>query len=790
MSSKGGGGGRRGGGGGEVSRVSISANAKETIQSIREITGKQHSDEEIYAVLKECSMDPNETAQKLLYLDTFHEVKSKRDRKKEASVLFLSNGENETFLQFDLLLFPSAVRNLVIKTAVAVAVAPGRGGRGSRGNYYTSSGKDAGGGRNASARRENGVNHISDRGSMPLPVSQKVKNNAASNTKKTPAAIPNGTTILLNGSSVLGCGPESPVDGINSETKDGLPANKPSTVSVQQAVTEPSAPIPAQSFASLVRGQGKSTSNSNASSTSAASATVSGVYSSASDPVLAPTVSRKAAAVGTIKREIGRQQEIAETNYVEEKEHVPLDNDASRIEETASEVPNSTHGKKAPSKSKVSDTVVTSEVPVVAVAANSQLIADSKAPNGQHVTFPTDFQVSEALKNGLTFGSFDASFGQGTKHDNVTSVEINSECPVETSQGSDETAGEPFSRSEVIISAAEGDNADQPQSPPEFEKVPESDGNISPDADLKVDQSNQEAHLHPSGNQSVIPNVGYGFSFMPAPPSHLAQFDGPEARAHDVSRLTNIAIGNSPAPSGNSTPPVQSSVAAAPQAVHLFRQPFPPNYFPYPQYLPPFYMHPMHQFLNPTALPQQPSTGNVYMPPGAAAAGVKFPLPQFKPGTNAGNAAHLSIPSGYSPLASPPVGFNLAVPSVTSGSSASKEDLVASQLKENHVYTTGSLNEGSAVWMPASGQDLSNLHMNSLYNLSIHGQQVPFSPVQAGHGAFAGLYQSPQTMAAPSNVNTHLQQSQAVAAPVETMGPPTGAYQHPQLAQMNWNTNY
>ena len=102
-------------------------------------------------------------------------------------------------------------------------------------------------------------------------------------------------------------------------------------------------------------------------------------------------------------------------------------------------------------------------------------------------------------------------------------------------------------------------------------------------------------------------------------------------------------------------------------------------------------MHPMHQFLNPTGLPQQLSTGNVYMPPGAAALGVKFPLPQFKPGTNSGNPAHLTIPSGYGPLASPPVGFNLSVPSVTSGSSASKEDLAASQLKENHIYTTGSL---------------------------------------------------------------------------------------------------
>ena len=90
--------------------------------------------------------------------------------------------------------------------------------------------------------------------------------------------------------------------------------------------------------------------------------------------------------------------------------------------------------------------MVTSEVAAVTIKANSQLLADSNVPNAQHVTFSTHLQVSEALKNGLTFGSFDVSFGQETKHDNVTSVEINSACPVEASQGSDETAGEPSSR--------------------------------------------------------------------------------------------------------------------------------------------------------------------------------------------------------------------------------------------------------------------------------------------------------------------------------------------------------
>uniref|UniRef100_M4FE58 GBF-interacting protein 1 N-terminal domain-containing protein n=1 Tax=Brassica campestris TaxID=3711 RepID=M4FE58_BRACM len=73
--------------GGDVgSRVSIPADLLETFQNIREYTGKQHSDEDIFSVFKDCLNDPHETAQKLLFLDTFHEVKGKRERKKESLV--------------------------------------------------------------------------------------------------------------------------------------------------------------------------------------------------------------------------------------------------------------------------------------------------------------------------------------------------------------------------------------------------------------------------------------------------------------------------------------------------------------------------------------------------------------------------------------------------------------------------------------------------------------------------------------------------------------------------------
>ncbi|KAK9132434.1 hypothetical protein Scep_011962 [Stephania cephalantha] len=73
------GGGARGGNGGGVS--GIPATSRKMVQSLKEIVNcPEH---EIYAMLKECNMDPNDTVHRLLSQDPFHEVKSKRDKKKE-----------------------------------------------------------------------------------------------------------------------------------------------------------------------------------------------------------------------------------------------------------------------------------------------------------------------------------------------------------------------------------------------------------------------------------------------------------------------------------------------------------------------------------------------------------------------------------------------------------------------------------------------------------------------------------------------------------------------------------
>ncbi|KAF3657014.1 hypothetical protein T459_11117 [Capsicum annuum] len=52
------------------------------VENLKEIV-KNFSEDEIYAMLKECNMDPNEAVNKLLAQDPFHEVKSKREKRKE-----------------------------------------------------------------------------------------------------------------------------------------------------------------------------------------------------------------------------------------------------------------------------------------------------------------------------------------------------------------------------------------------------------------------------------------------------------------------------------------------------------------------------------------------------------------------------------------------------------------------------------------------------------------------------------------------------------------------------------
>ncbi|XP_065880103.1 uncharacterized protein [Euphorbia lathyris] len=76
MSGKGGNNGK-----GNTGISAIPAGSRKMVQSLKEIVSCPEP--EIYAMLKECNMDPNEAVGRLLAQDPFREVKSKRDKKKE-----------------------------------------------------------------------------------------------------------------------------------------------------------------------------------------------------------------------------------------------------------------------------------------------------------------------------------------------------------------------------------------------------------------------------------------------------------------------------------------------------------------------------------------------------------------------------------------------------------------------------------------------------------------------------------------------------------------------------------
>ncbi|XP_034925139.1 GBF-interacting protein 1 isoform X3 [Populus alba] len=733
----------RGGGG---SFVTIPKNVKKTIQSIREITGKQHSDEDIYSVLQDCAMDLDDTAQKLLYLDTFHEVKRKHDRRKGAQ---------------------------------------DRGARGGRGSY-----SGAGGGRNAATRRENGVDCMADRNASTSSRSmQKTNNNAAIPGTKDLTATPRGPSTLSNGSSILGHSPKLPAAAGNSV----LDVKKLDASSPLPAAT-PSAPTQI-SVSGMQSKEGKSTSFPNGPPTSTTPASVSGSVSSFSDPITAPSMTRNPGAAGTIKHEVGSQKKGAEQNHIQGNEKVspikPKATGKNQLSESLQPATLYAYDDSLVVKSSSNDSHLSEELalPLKTVLSedaeakvSSQSLPEPFISNG-HVKFPNHYKVPEALKSGLTFGSFDTNSGPGAKCSNGIDGDINSMQAVELAHLTDETAMEPSSN-DSGSTPMQVNHSDQPESPIHvLEKVSISEGNVEPSADSRAVQPKQDEMLLPEGHQSstvqIAPN--YGFGIMPTmQATHLVPIAGHETQAWDVSQTTGFVSKNSMA---SSTPSqqMQNSVAASPHPL-LFRPPYPPNYLQYGPYFNPYFLPPMHQFLSHNGLPQQPSTGNAYLTAAPTAAGVKFPLPQFKPGTSAGSPAPIALPILYGSYGSSSTGFNPS-PTVTSGSSTGNDDLSASQLKERNIYTTGPLSEISS-WIPPSGQDISSLQLSSLYHLHPQGQHLTFSP-QAGLAAFPGIYPPVQTVAAPSAVNQLTQQSQTMPATVEPVVPPTGPYQQPQLTQIN-----
>lgn len=90
----------------------------------------------------------------------------------------------------------------------------------------------------------------------------------------------------------------------------------------------------------------------------------------------------------------------------------------------------------------LSETVIASDVATTTVEVISEPPAEVNVNDRQIVTFPNHFQVSEALKSGLTFGSFESTFGSSVKSIGGTDGDNDSSGAAESSQQTDQTAKE------------------------------------------------------------------------------------------------------------------------------------------------------------------------------------------------------------------------------------------------------------------------------------------------------------------------------------------------------------
>ncbi|CAL9104512.1 unnamed protein product [Musa textilis] len=574
------------------SRVSIPAGVRPTIQNIKEIAGN-HSDEEIYAMLKECSMDPNETAQKLLLQDPFHEVKRKRDRRKE-NVREPADPRWRAGLQ-------------------------GRGGRGGRGNYSSRPVlSDAAAGRNLTSGKVNGVNQGSDKGitssSSNTPDTEVKSANSILSSISGPTDGPNNIDHPISSqrsyvSGVSGIAPREQSFGVVT-TKTGTARLSPTDVK--------STPT-----------GGHSLPDSDKSSPNKAAAPVSEVYVPTSDPVLAPSLdAHNPAELENIKWVTGIQHSVVETvtshagsqhisgsnlsymsgkcssmsspymhGKVPMKPHESGSNELSEKSQVAPSSfstatgsrPSSTYSNRSqqlsglqkapvPNKewkpkstpviaSQASEMTEIPDVPVAAEAVAESLPApcsvasevtalklekkleELKLSDRKHVIIPNHLQVSESERHGLSFGSFDPnfelniSFANGPAKDRI-------DTPVsDSSQETEETTEQPSLSTHTTSSAAQDDFINHPQSPEQVsDNYSSNEAGIpsSISAAAEYDQSQKEAALVPDGLQNSVVQSAPSYPSLGLVPqvlgNQLGQFESSEHQAQDTSRFPSFLV--------------------------------------------------------------------------------------------------------------------------------------------------------------------------------------------------------------------------------------------------------
>ncbi|OIT02780.1 PREDICTED: uncharacterized protein LOC109227409 isoform X1 [Nicotiana attenuata] len=818
----------------------LSAGVREILESIKEVVGN-HSDADIYVALKETNMDPNETAQKLLNQDPFHEVKRRRDRKKENHGYRSSTApENGSYSEH-------GTQEMRVNTHVNRNIR--------RGSYSRTALPDAGLTREFRVVRDNRVSQNGNSSIKPVQTSTSaepvVLNTSAQSSSK-------GTSVkkLSTGSHSSQAPNRNSQYTHSNEAKLSGTNGQGLTGEIQASVSQ---------SASQMRGVKPNGSRPH--SMTSSSNSVIGVYSSFSDPVHVPSLdSRPAAKVGAIKREVGvvgARRQSAETFakpsssqsrsisnlHMEQARQDggnskgslrPLSSNSRSDQSAVSDSPKSSlpvgrsfsgnqhinrqhqpvgHQKTVQWKPKLNQKSSVNDPGVI--GKSSQALTDksedlekegsqlqdkmSRLNISDNVIIAEHIRVSETDRFRLTFGSFGAELKSAKDLDEESQTESSRLSVLVSEPSTDEIGSKQLDLADDrvqnpgLTSPGSGVILDQKLADNRESSSPEDLGNYS---DVGLVQDNGASYTPPESQQqqdasnlssfsTYDPQTGYDIPyFRPAVDEALHGQGAQEA-------LSSHVANSMPA----STIPMVQQVQQHQPIAQMYPQVHVShfaNLMPYRHVFSPVYVPPMAMpgYSSNPAYPHPPNGSNYLLMPGGgshlSANGLKYGIQQFK-SVPTGSA------SGFGNFTSP-TGYAINTPGVI-GSATGLEDSSRMKYKDGNLYVPNPQAETSEMWM--NPRDISSLQSGSYYSMSGQTPHATYLPSHSGHASFnaaaaaaqsshmqyPGLYHpQPTAMANPHHLGSAMAGNVGMAAAAP--GAQVGAYQQPQLGHMNWTGNF
>ncbi|KAK3128649.1 hypothetical protein QOZ80_6BG0464730 [Eleusine coracana subsp. coracana] len=811
------------------------ATIQSTIQSIKEVVGG-HSDADIFDALRESNMDPNETAQKLLNQDPFHEVKRKRDKKKENAVQKTLAGSSVQVEQnSSRWMKPHAQRieNDQIRTPnQSQTSGPSREFRVVRDNRY----------QHGVMQNRPEVGHrgppnvqMTDRSAAAVPsgrnrspattsedqITHQIANNHDSNSDSQGTAQKHAKPYLKNSQNE----PEIPASD---------PARGPSNARAGAGTVGPWRQVGVVNSTRQFTGR------------SGPHIQRAGAPGRQTAFIPRNTLPNQRPDTGFRGRSGGRP---FVTQNVNRYHQGPISNKKA-IQPTKEWKPKSTKklsttcadNSEADAVSPSTSNTENANTPDVNSLSNK--VSQANLHEVEHVIIPEHLRVPEYEQTKLRFGSFTS----GSDGDQVlASTSADSEQPEHTqdpvqqiheeedlgaaddevdeqsgssqhlststaeissppSEDSDRLNGQVENddglglvQSDTPIGAADGGSTQITSSLAAFSTYGHEDPNMHPNNEAQL-YGMVETNVHPQ----VLASSSQGYpSENPEADNTLQVFRMPESNIHSQvlpstsEALNPQIVSSSPAAISSQQQHMSQQQAAAQMYPPMHVQHY-PNFMPYRQLYSPFYCPPMPMPNYPNV--PYPSNGNNYlqMPGGGShltAGGMKYGVSQYKP-VPAGN------PSGYGNYTHP-AGFTISSPGVI-GAAVGVDDVNRMKYKDNNIYASTPQVETSDIWIQTP-REIPTMQCPPYYNLS--GQATPgaFMPnpanasfnatAQSSHPQFPGLYhpQQPPSIVSPHPM-VHQQVPSAigpnVGVGVAAPAPQVGAYQQSQLGHMNWRPSF